>query len=103
MYLGASRAWHYQCCNLLLGPYVARELKGYLENSSHHVLNSVEFIHTIKSLHAGPEDIPVSFVISLFTMTPTGKGLHLLTCNSHEDILRLLCHILTPFLFPFQW
>jgi hypothetical protein len=39
------------------GPqHLASLLKGQLENSPHHVKNSVELIHTIESLHNGPED-----------------------------------------------
>jgi hypothetical protein len=38
--------------------------------------NSVQFINTIKSLYAGPEDVLVSFdVVSLFTMVPIGEAL----------------------------
>jgi hypothetical protein len=62
----------------------------------------MEFIHTIKSLHAGPEDILVSFnVVALFTKVPTGEALCLLSCHSNEDTLMLFCHVLTFSFFSF--
>jgi hypothetical protein len=56
----------------------------------------------IKSHHAGPEDILVSFNVFLFTMVPTGQTLHVLNRHSDEDILRLCCHVLTSSFFRFN-
>jgi hypothetical protein len=77
-------------------------LGGHMENSSHHVQNSVEFINTIKSLRAGPEDILISFNVTLlFTKVSIGEALHLLSCHVDQDILRLFHHILTSSFFSF--
>jgi hypothetical protein len=62
----------------------------------------MEFIH-IKSLRAGPEDIPVSFdVVSLFTMVPIVEALCLLSRHFNKDILKLFCHVLNSSLFRFS-
>jgi hypothetical protein len=50
----------------------------------------MEFINTIKSLRAGPEDILVSLdVVLLLIMVPNVEALRLLSLYSDEDILIL--------------
>jgi hypothetical protein len=67
-----------------------------------HVKNSVKFIN-IKSLHASPENILVSFdVFSLFTMVPIGEALHLLSWHSNDNILKLFHHVLPSTFFRFN-
>jgi hypothetical protein len=79
-----------------LAQYLAERLGEYVGNSPRHVKNSMEFINTIKSLRAGPEDILVSFdVVSLFTMVPIVEALRLLSRHFDEGILRLFRHALT--------
>jgi hypothetical protein len=86
-----------------LAPYLAKQLGKYVGNSPCHVKNSMEFINTIRSLRAGPEDILVSFdVVSLFTMVPIVEALHLLSQHFDEDILRLFHHVLTCSFFRFN-
>jgi hypothetical protein len=71
-----------------LAQYLAKQLGKYVGNSPRHVKNSTEFINTIKSRRAGPEDILVSFdVVSLITMVPIVEALRLLSRLFDEDIL----------------
>jgi hypothetical protein len=54
----------------------------------------MEFINTVNTLQAGPQDILISFdVMSLFIMVTTGKALHLLSTHFHEATLGLLYHV----------
>jgi hypothetical protein len=63
----------------------------------------MEFINTITSLRAGPEDILVSFdVVSLFTMVPNVEALRLLSRHFDKGILRLFRHVLTSSFFRFN-
>jgi hypothetical protein len=59
---------------------------------------SADFIHTFGSLHAGPQDIMISFdVVSFFIRVPVREARSLLHCHFEEDILRLLHHVLTSY------
>ncbi|PNF38064.1 hypothetical protein B7P43_G00358, partial [Cryptotermes secundus] len=54
-------------------------LSTYTGNGPHHVRNSMEFVHTLGSLHADPHDIMASFdVVSLFTRVPIKDTMDLL-------------------------
>jgi hypothetical protein len=49
-------------------------------DSANHMRNSMEFIHTVTTLSAGPQDILISFdAVSLFTKVPIGEALCLLS------------------------
>jgi hypothetical protein len=63
----------------------------------------MDFIHTIRTLRAGPRDILISFdVVSLFTMVPLEEALRLLGRHFDEAILRLFHHVLTSSFFSFN-
>jgi hypothetical protein len=63
----------------------------------------MDFIHTTRTLRAGPRDILVSFyVVSLFTMVPLEEALRLLGRHFDEAILRLFRHVLTSSFFSFN-
>ncbi|XP_023707533.1 uncharacterized protein LOC111864490 [Cryptotermes secundus] len=54
-----------------LAKHLAGLLSTYTGNGPHHISNSMEFVHTLDSLHVDPYDIMVSFdVVSLFTRVP---------------------------------
>jgi hypothetical protein len=63
-----------------------------------HVKNSADFIHKFGSLHAGPQDIMISFdEVSFFIMVPVREAMSLLGRHFEEDILRLFHHVLTSY------
>jgi hypothetical protein len=63
----------------------------------------MEFIDTIRTLRAAPQDILVSFdVVSLFTMVPIQEALRLLSRHFDDAILRLFRHVLTSSFFSFN-
>jgi hypothetical protein len=63
----------------------------------------MEFIHTIRTLRAGPRDIFVSFdVVTLFTMVPLEEALRLLSRHFDDAILRIFHHVLTFSFFSFN-
>jgi hypothetical protein len=65
--------WDIDLCTL------AGLLAGHQGNSPYCVKNSMEFMHTVTTLWAGPQDILISFdVVSLFTKVPSDQALHLL-------------------------
>jgi hypothetical protein len=71
-----------------LAQRLAGLLGEHIGDSPHHVRNSMDFIHTIRTLRAGPWDILVSFdVVSLFTMVPLEEALRLLGRHFDEAIL----------------
>jgi hypothetical protein len=85
-----------------LSKCLAKHLGEYVGNSPRHVKNSMEFMNTIKSLRAGPEDILVSFdVASLLTMAPIVEALRLLS-RQFDEILRLFLHVLISAFFRFN-
>jgi len=54
-----------------LSKYLASLLIPLVGHSSHHVTNSIEFVHTLGFPQVGPEDLMVSSgVVSLFTQVP---------------------------------
>jgi hypothetical protein len=63
--------------------------------SSHHVTNSIEFVHTLGFSQVGLEDLMVSsHVVSLFTQVPEVETLKPLSQHSNEDNLALFRHVL---------
>jgi hypothetical protein len=67
---------------------VAGLLEEHIGDSPQHVRNSMDFIHTIRTLPVGPRDILVSFdVVSLFTMVPLEEAFRLLSWHFDEAIL----------------
>jgi hypothetical protein len=71
-----------------LTQHLAGLLGAHIGDSPHHVRNSMEFIDTIRTLRAAPQDILVSVdVVSLFTMVPSEEALRLLSRHFNEAIL----------------
>jgi hypothetical protein len=63
----------------------------------------MEFIHSIKSLRAGPEDILTSSdVVSLVTRVPIGEALRLPNRHFDEGILRLFRRVQRSSVFNFN-
>ncbi|PNF41399.1 hypothetical protein B7P43_G14428 [Cryptotermes secundus] len=86
-----------------LAKHLASLLNSFTCDSPHHVRNSAEFVHTIKSLRLNPCDMMVSFdVVSLFTKVPIKDTMDLLEGNFAEDVLRLFRHVLTTSYFSFN-
>ncbi|XP_023703193.1 uncharacterized protein LOC111862215 [Cryptotermes secundus] len=85
-----------------LAKHLAGLLNSYTCDSPHHVKNSDEFVHTLKSFRLNPYDIMVSFdVVSLFTKVPIKDTIDLLGENFAEYVLRLFRHVLTTSYFNF--
>jgi hypothetical protein len=77
-------------------------LGSHIGSFPHHVRNSTEFVHTLGSLHVGPQDIMITFdVVSLFTRVPLKETMSLLSRHFEEDILTLFRHVLTSSHFSF--
>ncbi|PNF15534.1 hypothetical protein B7P43_G16534 [Cryptotermes secundus] len=86
-----------------LAKHLAGLLRTYTGNGPRHVRNSMEFVHTLDSLHVDPHDIMVSFdVVSLFTRVPIKDTMGLLGRHFEENILRLFRHVLTTSYFTFN-
>jgi hypothetical protein len=64
--------------------------------------NSTDFVRTVGSLRAGPQDITASLdVVSLFTRVPIRETMSLLSRHFEEDILRLFRCVLMASNFIF--
>jgi hypothetical protein len=54
-----------------LAQHLAGPLNGYTDHSPHHIKNSIDSVHALRSLPVDTHDIMVSFrVLSLFTKLP---------------------------------
>jgi len=67
-----------------------------VRRSMHHVINSIEFVHTLSSIRVGPDDLMVSFdVAPLFIRLPLRDSLEHPARIFGEDLLILFEHVLT--------
>jgi hypothetical protein len=68
----------------------------------HHVINSIEFVHTLVSIRVGPDDLMVSFdVAPLFIRLPLMDSLELPARLFGEYMLTLFKHVFTSTCFSF--
>lgn len=79
---------------------VCRQAALWVGHSLCQVKNSMEFISTVKSFLAGPEDIFVSFsFVSLLTVVPIREALRFLSSHFNGSILILFRLVLTSSFF----
>ena len=75
--------------------YLASVLIPLVGRSSHHVMNSIEFVHTLGFSQIGPEDLMVSSdVVFQFTQVPKVETLNPLSQHFSADNLVLFRHVL---------